>query len=226
MPGRRIALLAVALLALAVPGAAVPASSRGRRAREGARAVVRRDRRCERARAGSPGGEHEAPDRLADEGDDRADRDRARQPRGPRRRHPRGDAGRAVQGGPRRRTRLHARDAALVGAPRVEQRLRHGPRDRRRRRLAGGLLRARQPEGEGARDDLDDVRERVGPRRRAEPLDRARPGAARPRRPSEPDCSRRSSRPERTGRSGPPRRAPSCGSTTTRCSGRRPAPTA
>ena len=87
-----------------------------------------------------------------------------------------------------------ARDAALVGAARsrattpprpsrstpAAARSRASTRSRTRGRSALGMT-------------LDDVRERVGPRRRAEPLDRARPGAARAGRAAEPAPSRRSS---------------------------------
>ena len=134
----------VVLLALAVPGAAVPATSHSASTTKVlAPSFVAIDAATGRVLA-ARGANDAAADRLADEGDDGAHRDRTRESRraggGHACRHER----RALSRGPRRRTRLHARDAALVGAPRVGQRLRNSPRDRRRRRLPGRLLRARQ----------------------------------------------------------------------------------
>ena len=183
----RGALLVLALLVVAVPGPAVPASRTVAAQSEGAGAVVRRDRRRVGSRARFARREHPAPDRVADEGDDGADRDRARQSRGQARRHAARDPGGAVQGGPRRGPLVHQGHPALVGAARLEQRLRHGARDRCRRRLARRLLRARERQGARARDDVDDLRERVGPRRRPEPLDRDGSGDPRPRGAAEPD---------------------------------------
>ena len=150
MPGRRLALVAF-----------VPARAR-RSGRCGARGPQRRvDGRDDEVlatsfvaidavhRAGARGARRDdaPPDRLADEGDDGAHRDRARQPRRARRRHACRDERRAVQRGSRRRARVHARDAPLVGAARLEQRLGHGARDRRGRRLARRVLRARERRG-------------------------------------------------------------------------------
>ena len=158
-----------------------------RRSSEGTRPVICGDRR--RDRTGTRGtARHDAPaNRLPHQGDDCAHRYRARQPLRSRRRHPGGNEGRAVQGGPRRGSRLQARDLALVGAARLEQRLGNGPRDRRGWWLAGRVLRARQPAGTGDRDDLDDLCERIRARRHEEPLYRTRPGNARARGAAEPD---------------------------------------